>query len=357
MSKQAPRKISLALQGGGALGAYAWGVLDCLLEDERIHIAAISGSSAGAMNAVVMADGFHAGGAEGARAKLRDFWQGVAKAGQSNPYRQGPLAVFMNAFTPEWARSAFSPWAMWADIASRVASPYDLNPLNINPLKELLEELVDFERVRACRDVELFVSATHVESGRIAVFDRRDLTADHVMASACLPMLFQAVEIDGEPYWDGGYMGNPALFPLFDVKATRDILIVQINPIERLGAPRTAPDIIARINEITFNASLLRELRAIEFVARLLDEHRLPDDRYRKMLIHMVHEDHPLRPLGIGMDLNTDLEFFESLFSAGRAACARWLEAHFDALGERSSVDLRTLFEGERRHPRKPAPS
>jgi NTE family protein len=161
--------------------------------------------------------------------------------------------------------------------------------------------------------------------------------------------LFQAVEIDGEPYWDGGYMGNPALFPLFDVKATRDILIVQINPIERPGAPRTAPEIAARVNEITFNASLLRELRAIEFVARLMDQQRLPEDRYRKMLIHMIRESDPLRPLGVGVDLNTDLGFFEGLAETGKAAAARWLAANFDDLGERSSVDLRELFEGKER--------
>ncbi len=339
MSRKA---VSLALQGGGALGAYTWGALDRLLEDERIEIAAISGSSAGAMCAVVLADGFQDGGAEGARRELRRFWEGVARAGHSNPYRRTPMMAFLNAFKPGWAQESYL--ALWADIASRFASPYDFNPLNINPLKEVLEELVDFERVRACGAIQLFVGATNVETGRIRIFRNAELTADHVMASACLPQLFQAVEIDGAPYWDGGYVGNPALFPLFQVEKTRDIVIVQINPIERPGTPRAAPDILARVNEITFNASLLSELRAIEFVARLVDENRLPQERYRKMLVHNLSEGQPLAPLRVGVDLNTDLAFFEQLFVIGRAAADRWLSAHYADLGRRSTVDLAAMF-------------
>ncbi len=353
----ARKSISLALQGGGALGAYTWGALDRLLEDDRIQIAAISGSSAGAMNAVVLAEGFHDGGAEGARAKLRSFWEGIANAGRSNPYRRTPMMAFLNSYAPAWAQNTMAPWAMWADLASRVASPYDLNPLNINPLKEVLEELVDFERVRACAHLKLFITATNVETGRARVFHTHELTADHVMASACLPLLFQAVMIDGAPYWDGGYVGNPALFPLFDVKETADIFIVRVNPIERPGAPRSAPDIIARENEISFNASLLNELRAIDFVGRLRDESRVPEDRYRKMLIHSLNEDQALQPLGVGVDMNTDMAFFEGLFTTGRAACERWLAAHFADLGERSTVDLRAMFAGDvaKRGGREPA--
>jgi NTE family protein len=337
------KKISLALQGGGALGAYTWGVLDFLLEDDRVDIAAVSGSSAGAMCAVALADGYVRNGAQGARERLRTFWEAVAHAGQANPYRRTPMMGFLNSFTPAWMQNSM---AQWADAASRLASPYDFNPLNINPLKDVVEELIDFERVRACKEIELFIGATNVETGRIRVFTNAELTVDHVLASACLPQIFKAVEIDGVPYWDGGYTGNPALFPLFDVKATKDILIVQINPIERPGAPRVAADISARVNEITFNASLLRELRAIEFVGRLLDEARLPEGRYRKMLLHVLGEDAALRPLGVGVDLNTDIAFFEELFATGRAAAERWLKANFDALGERSTVDLRAMFQG-----------
>ncbi len=252
------------------------------------------------------------------------------------------MMAFLNAFKPGWGVENYM--ALWADVASRFASPYDFNPLNVNPLKEVLEELVDFERVRACKDIQLFVGATNVETGRIRIFNGAELTPDHVMASACLPQLFQAVEIDGEAYWDGGFTGNPALFPLFGVNATRDIVIVQIHPVEREGTPRTATEITARVNEITFNTSLLNELRAIDFVARLMDESRLPEGRYRKMLIHNLSEAQVLTPLGLGVDLNTDLTFFNTLFDTGRAAAERWLAAHFDALGERSTVDLAAMF-------------
>ena len=336
------KRISLALQGGGALGAYTWGALDRLLEDERIEFAAASGASAGAMCAVVLADGLHEGGRDGARTKLRQFWESVAQAGQASPYRRTPMMAFLNAFKPGWAAESYL--ALWADVASKFASPYDFNPLNINPLTDVLNELVDFERVRACDKMQLFIAATNVETGRIRVFEHRELTANHVMASACLPQLFQAVEIDGAPYWDGGYTGNPALFPLFGVKDSRDIVIVQTHPLERPGVPRTATDITARINEINFNANLLSELRAIEFVARLVDESRLPEGRYRKMLVHNVSEGQALTPLGVGVDLNTDIDFFTGLFDTGRAAADRWLGAHFDALGERSTVDLAAMF-------------
>lgn len=347
------KRISLALQGGGALGAYTWGVLDRLLEDERLEIAAVSGSSAGAMCAVVLADGLVEGGAEGARAHLRKFWEGVAAAGRANPYRRTPMMAFLNAFMPGWARESYT--ALWADLATRWASPYDFNPLNVNPLKEVVDELIDFERVRACKALRLFIGATNVETGRIRIFTNAELTADHVMASACLPQLFQAVEIDGAPYWDGGYTGNPALFPLFGVEGSRDIVIVQINPIERKGAPQSAIEISARVAEINFNANLLNELRAIDFVSRLIDEHRLEEDRYRKMLIHNVSDGAALTPLGLGADLNTDLSFFNTLFDTGRVAAERWLEAHFEALGVHGTVDLDAMFRAApEQAPRKP---
>ncbi|MBU6373048.1 MAG: patatin-like phospholipase family protein [Alphaproteobacteria bacterium] len=348
MARRGAKKINLALQGGGALGAYTWGVVDRLLEDDRIEIVAVSGASAGAMNAVVLVEGLEEGGREGARAALRRFWTGVADAGRANPFRRTPLEALLGQWAPAWASVALvNPLALWFDMLTRVASPYEFNPLNVNPLKEVLSDLVDFDRVRACKAVRLFISATNVETGRVRVFTNSEITADHVMASACLPLLFQAVEIEGEPYWDGGYMGNPALFPLFETPDTADIVIVQINPIERPGAPRRARDITARVNEITFNAALLRELRAIEFVARLLDEGRLDAVRYRKVLVHTISDDPSLLALDVQSDMNTDFVFFERLFGIGRMACDRWLDAHFDALGDRSTVDLRRMFQGE----------
>lgn len=347
---RAPKRktINLALQGGGALGAYSWGVLDRILEDDRIEIEAISGTSAGAMNGVVMCEGYAEGGEVEARRALRRFWEGVAGSASGGAFGQNPVSTFFGDWTPAWAKSAvMSPMTLWLDMMTRVASPYDYNPLNLNPVKDVLEKLVDFERVRSCRQIQLYVSATNVETGRVRVFTNSEMTADHVMASACLPLLFKAVEIEGEAYWDGGYMGNPALFPLFDAKDTRDIMIVQINPIERPGVPKTSREIIARMNEITFNSSLLLEMRAIEFVGRLIDQGKLDTNQYRKMLMHVVSDDPALVPLGAGAAMNVSLDFFEQLFKIGRLACDRWLDEHFDDLGKRSTINLRRMFEGE----------
>ncbi len=342
MAKRAPKLITLALQGGGAHGAFTWGVLDRLLEDERLSIAAISGASAGAMNAVVATDGFIAGGTEGARAALAGFWRGLASATSISPFHRGPWEALMGA----WKRET-SPYFQFFDILSRVASPYDLNPLNWNPIRDLLESHVDFQRLREGEAMKVFVSATHVESGRARVFPREKLTVDHVMASACLPLLFQAVEIDGAPYWDGGYLGNPALWPLFGATPTDDMIIVQINPIDRPGTPRTAREILDRMNEINFNASLLSELRAIHFVHRLKDEGRLDDPRYRYMLVHVIKDDPGMIELGEASKYATDLPFLEGLFEKGRASTEAWLTAHYDDLGKRSTVDLRAVFLGE----------
>jgi NTE family protein len=346
--KPARKKVHLALQGGGALGAYSWGVLDRILEDDRLTLGAISGTSAGAMNGAVLCEGFAEGGEDEARAALRRFWEGIAAATAGGALSGSPISSVFGAFTPRWAQNAFTaPWLMWIDLMSRVASPYDVNPLNLNPLKEVLEGLVDFQRVRACDALKLFVCATNVESGRVRVFTNDEMTADHVMASACLPLLFQAVEIDGEAYWDGGYVGNPALFPLFDVASSRDIVIVQINPIERPGVPKTSREIIARMNEVTFNSSLLAELRAIDFVRRMLDEGKLEEGEYKRLHMHVISDDAALVPLGAGSGLNASTAFFEQLFAIGRMACDRWLDEHFDDLGARSTVDLRRMFQGE----------
>ncbi len=347
MTAAKPKRINLALQGGGALGAYTWGVLDRILEDERLDIEAISGASAGAMNAVVLCDGMVEGGAEGARKSLRRFWEGIARAGESNPYRRTPLLAMLQSSMGPWGDAITAPWTAWWSALASASSPYDTNPLNLNPVGDLLEELVQFDRVQSCRTIQLYVAATHVETGRVRIFTNAEMTARHVLASACLPQMFQAVEINGDHFWDGGFMGNPPLFPLFDNPRSQDILIVQINPIERPGAPRSALDIAARVNEITFNASLQGELRAIDFVARLLDAGRLDDSHYKRMLIHVVSDDAALLPLGVGAKLNTDMDFFQSLFDIGRTSCAAWIDAHFDDLGSRSTVDLRQMFEGD----------
>lgn len=335
----AKKAIKLALQGGGALGAFTWGVLDRLLEDERVEIAAISGASAGAMNAVVLADGFVANGAEGARAALRHFWEGVADAGRASPYRRTPSMALFGAFSPAWTDAL----GAWTDAMARMLSPYQANPLNLNPLRDLVAELVNFERVRACKTIRVIVSATNVRTGRIALFENAELSADHVMASACLPMLFQAVEIGGESYWDGGYVGNPALFPLFEGDP-QDIAIVRLNPLTRDAMPTTSREIVARLNEITFNASLMRELHAIAFVGRLLSEGRLESPRYKSMRIHEIADDRALAKFGVDSDLNSDLGFFEELFDLGRDRCHAWLRTRWRDVGEKSTVDITKMY-------------
>lgn len=336
------KPINLALQGGGAHGAFTWGVLDRLLEDERLEIEAISGTSAGAMNAVAVAEGMVTGGPEEARACLERFWRGVSEAGRHSLLRRTPLDVFMG----NWNLDT-SPVYLLLDLLGRVASPYEFNPLNLNPLRDLLEELVDFERVRACRHMQVFVSATNVETGRVKVFERHELSADVVMASACLPLLFQAVQIDGVPYWDGGYMGNPALFPFFDTSRSDDVIIVQINPVFRQGAPRSAREIVNRMNEITFNSSLLREFRAIDFVGRLLDEGKLDRESYKQVLVHRISAEEHINPLGASSKMNAEWAFLRHLFDIGRATADAWLAENFRHLGKRSTLDLRAMYQGE----------
>ena len=239
MAAKRRRPVNLALQGGGAHGAFTWGVLDRFLEDERLVIEAISGTSAGAMNAVAVAEGMVRGGPEAARDCLHRFWRAVSDAARGSPLRRTPVDILMG----NWNLDT-SPFYLLFDILGRISSPYEFNPLNVNPLRDLLDELVDFERVRACEEMNVFVSATNVETGRVKVFERHELTADMVMASACLPLIYQAVEIDGVPYWDGGFMGNPALFPFFSASRSDDVIIVQINPITRAGVPRSAREIL-----------------------------------------------------------------------------------------------------------------
>jgi Predicted esterase of the alpha-beta hydrolase superfamily len=332
--------VNLALQGGGAHGAFTWGVLDRILEDDRIDFEAISGTSAGAMNAVVLADGLERGGVEGAREALERFWRSVSRDGDSRSSANPLIEMWFSA----WKLPFDVPRFPFFDVLSRVASPYDLNPLNINPLRDHLAGQVDFDRVRESGAFKLFISATNVATGKIKVFRNADLSADAVMASACLPFLFHAVEVGGEHYWDGGYMGNPALFPFFGETETADILLVQINPIERREVPRGAQEIVERVNEITFNASLLRELRAIDFVNRLVDDHRLDRMNYQKNRVHRIAGADELAAFGASSKMDTSFAFFCELREIGRRAASRFLEDHFDDIGVRSTLDLRDVF-------------
>ncbi|MBB3930180.1 NTE family protein [Kaistia hirudinis] len=332
------RTINLALQGGGAHGAFTWGVIDALLEDGRLAFDGISGTSAGAMNAVVLADGLVRGGNEAARERLAEFWTGVSRASTIGGARD-----LLQSWMSFWNVPAFRP-TQWLDMMSNLTSPYGFNPHNINPLRDLVESLVDFERVRAAASPKLFISATNVRNGKIKVFTDGEVTADAVMASACLPYLFQTVVVDGEPYWDGGFMGNPALFPFFTETKAEDILLVQINPIERNDVPTGTKEILERMSEITFNASLLREFRAIDFVNRMLDEGRLDPKRYRRNRVHRIDGGKALERFSASTKFDTSPAFFEQLRDAGREAGHEWLDAHFADVGVTGTVDLRAQF-------------
>lgn len=321
----AAKRVNLALQGGGAHGAFGWGVLDRLAEDGRLEIEAVTATSAGSMNAVVYAAGHLAGGARGAREALEGFWRGL-----SAPLDYGPLHQMLQAI-------------------SGALSPYQFNPFNLNPLRDLVARSVDFAALRAGGGVALFICATNVRTGQPRIFGNRELSVEAVMASACLPYLFQAVEIDGEHYWDGGYMGNPALYPLFYETQCRDVLIVHINPVLRRELPVSAPEIQNRLNEISFNSSLLRELRAIAFVNKLVEEGWLRDEyrgRLKQVLVHSIRADEAMRDLPPASKFNTDWRFLCELRERGRRAAGQWLEKNFAHLGERATVDLRSEFLG-----------
>lgn len=345
------KKINIALQGGGSHGAFTWGVLDRLLEDDRLDIVAVSGTSAGAMNAVALADGFVRAGAEGARAKLEDFWRAVARKGRFSPVQRTPWDMLWGNWSIE-----NSPGYLWFDTMSRVVSPYLANPLGLNPLRDVIESEIDFDNVRCCEAMQVFISATNVETGQIRVFSDGEIDRDTVMASACLPQLFRAVEIGGVPYWDGGYGGNPALFPFFKATETEDVLLVQINPVQREGVPTSASEIQNRMDEIAFNAALLREFRAIAFVKELIAAGRLPHGEYRDMRMHRIDADAAFKGLSASSKINAEWAFLEYLRDLGRDAASDWLEDSYEAVGERATLDLSGELDDGMKPQEMPAP-
>lgn len=329
------KNIDIALQGGGAHGAFTWGVLDRILADDRLRIDGISGTSAGAMNAVVLADGLSRGGGKtGAREALQKFWKAVSDASRFSPVRRTP----MDALLGTWTLDA-SPAYLFFEMATRMVSPYQFNPMNINPLRDLVASHIDFDRVRACSDMKIFISATNVRTGKAKIFRCDELSVDAVMASACLPQMFRAVEIDGEAYWDGGYMGNPALFPLVDETEANDLIIIQINPIVRDELPRTAMEISNRLNEITFNASLIKEVGSILLLKQMIDEEKLDRVRYTDMRLHRISAENELQKLGVSSKLNAEWAFLQHLHDIGYATTERWLDENFRHLGEKSTLD------------------
>jgi len=333
-----PVLVDVALQGGGSHGAFAWGVLDRLLEEPWLRIEGISGTSAGAMNAAVMIDGYAEGGAEGARAALERFWRRVSAAAMLSPLRRGPLDVLLGRWTLEG-----NPLFQALDLAARVFSPYDVNPAGLNPLRDILAECVDFERL-ARAPIRLFVTATNVRTGQGRVFRNAELSPEVLLASACLPFMFQAIEIDGEAYWDGGYAGNPTITPLIRECDSTDTILVQINPIERSGVPRSAREIVNRVNEVSFNSTLLKELRMIAVLRQVADPGNSEGARWASMRVHRIATA-AMVELGYSSKLNAEWAFLRYLREEGRRTASEFLARHGDDVGLRSSFDIAGLLE------------
>ena len=349
--------LNLALQGGGSHGAFAWGVLDALLEDGRIELEGLSGTSAGAMNAVALAHGFaqtqgkpKADSREAARASLASFWNGIVNMGALSEAQRAPFDLLFgglgveNSPAGQWATQLTDTitnfWSSAVTQSFQNVSPYQSNPLDINPLKGFLERQIDFEALAQCESLKVFVVATQVSSGKAEVFSGKRLTADAVMASACLPMLFKAVEIEGSHYWDGGYSGNPAIHPLIYNCTSRDIMLVQINPIKRDKLPTTAAEIMDRMNEITFNAALIAEMRAIDFVKRLIAQGKLDASHYKDVLLHRIDGGALLDSYSAASKISTKSSMIHALRDLGRDTTQAWLKKNFSALGVSDTVNL-----------------
>ncbi len=341
MTRDPIKNINLALQGGGAHGAFVWGVLDCLLEDDRLGIEAISATSAGAMNAVVLASGMAIGGREAARNSLYEFWQAVSRTDLIydlySPWNQWIQALKL---PPE-----YHPFHAAVHALTHTLPPSLVNPFNYNPLKPVLAKVVDFDRLNTSDQApQLFLNATNVRTGKIKVFQTPSVTVEAVLASACLPPYFQAVEIDGEHYWDGGYLGNPALYPLIYRKGAKDIVIVQVTAIRRDELPASAADVLHRINEISFNSSLMREMRAVAFATKLIDGGELDPARHSRMFMHWIGNDQLMAQLGTATQFHPEWSLLCKLRNDGRAAATGWLEKNFEQIGVGSTVDLAEMF-------------
>jgi NTE family protein len=334
-----PVPVDFALQGGGAHGAFAWGVLDRLLQEPWLLIDGISGTSAGAMNAAVLSDGYAEGGAAGARAALERFWKRVSDGALLSPLRRGPLDILMGSWTMD-----NSPAFIAMDLASRLFSPYDLNPGGFNPLQDILAKSIDFKRL-AQSPIKVFVNATNVRTGRPRVFRNADLTPDALLASACLPMMFQAIEIDGDPYWDGGFSGNPTMSSLVRESSADDTILIQINPVERPGTPRSARDILNRENEIAFNAPLLKELRMMALLRKVADPGQSEGALWAAMRLHRIASP-AMVDLGYSSKLNAEWAFLCMLRDEGRKCAETFLQQHGGDLGQRATFDIDYLLEG-----------
>ena len=329
------KRISLALQGGGSHGAFTWGVLHRLMGDPRIYIDGLSGTSAGAINAVVMVDGFLKGQRQGAIDALELFWDEIAAHSMIPRFNLGSLFGL-----PQSWRVDHEPGFIMMDFITRLFAPTDLNPFDLNPLRDMLSRRIDFTALRQRPDIKVFVTASNVRTCRARIFRTPELRADCLLASACLPLMFKAVEIDGEFYWDGGYLGNPAIYPLIHECGSSDIVIVRINPMQRNEVPVTARDILNRMNEMSFNSSLVREMRGIATVSQFVQDGTLDDDRYTTVRFHEITAEEDLASLGSLSKMNTEKAFLRHLHQLGFETADRWLEENYAKIGWEGTLDV-----------------
>ncbi|HEX6143345.1 MAG TPA: patatin-like phospholipase family protein [Geminicoccaceae bacterium] len=330
-------EIALALQGGGAHGAFTWGVLERLLDEPDLTINGVSGTSAGAMNACALAQGLARGGAAGAKAELRAFWHGISESGAAlaNPYTTSPLQAVARSWNLDW-----SPMALWLDVMAQFVSPYQLNPLDHNPLRALIEERFDFDLLRRDGALRIYVCATNLQTNKMRIFSNADLSCEALLASACLPQLHRAVQVDDGYYWDGGFIGNPVLKPLIRVCGARDILLIQLNPTRREQLPISSRDIMDRLNEVTMNASLMRELDVIHTINRLVRDGQLTNPRYQEVRLHKIADPEVMGALGLRSKNNTAWRFLIYLRDVGRRRASAWLEENRGRIGREATLDL-----------------
>ena len=337
--KDGNKHITVAMQGGGAIGAFTWGVLDRLLEEKDLVIEGVSGTSAGGMNAVCVAQGIMEGGNEGARRLLRTFWESMAEAGKTSIFKPGLLDILMHKYTLH-----NSPGFLMFDFMTKILSPYQFNPFGVNPLKDMVEKLFKFDQLNKYEDVKIFISATHVYTGKIKVFSNKDLCPEALLASACLPTVYSAVQVNNEYYWDGGFISNPLIYPLIYNCKPADVMILKLNPTHRNRLPITASEIGDRLNEITNNTSIMREMRSIAYITKLIDDGLLDPKKIKRLNVHLIENEGVFQDLGWSSKLNTDPKFFEHLFTEGRKTADKWIEENYKYIGKKTTANIEEEF-------------
>jgi NTE family protein len=333
------KKLNLALQGGGAHGAFTWGVLDRLLEETDLEIVGVSGTSAGAVNGACLIYGLTQGGNGAARDVLSEFWRKNSESQQYSPLQPTVLDKMVSN-----GNIVFNPFFLFFSMISKSLSPYQWNPLMKNPLRDLLLDVIDFDAIQKERRRKLFLTATNIRTSKVKIFHNPEITVDAVCASACLPHLFQAVEIDGDFYWDGGYIGNPAMFPLFEQTQCTDLMLIQIDNIDYNKAPTKMSEIIDRATDISFNSSLMREMRAIDFVTKIIEKGFDDDGRLIKTNIHYISTGDLMNHYSGSSKLNVDWDWLIFLRDNGRSKADEWIRENYEKIGKRSSCDINCIF-------------